>query len=1138
MTISNINKLPIHLPQLPKQQLVKSPEEYLNSLCENPSLKELFDRSAQVSEGYTVKEHTQLVLQVALDNRSVIEPRIQNIMPWDDFILFLALHDIGKGKVSEQEDVGFSNHITFKARELENTRQILAEILPILGKKEEDAALFCVFLEHDLIGEYLKEESILEETFERLIEMSVASNTSLMDFLEFMTAFHLCDAGSYPTLQHLFLISNGEITYSRPLQETWEALQERVKSVEKGKSAFISCLFNALQESQSVDESQKQIQENIDELLLYLMYSHKLLLLSKPTQENKEKFKEIKNGFQYLVRTVLPDEKKLQDTFSKDSVATLFNPKNRSNENTSSFGALSDIYNLRYLHISDPISRLASGCCLFRKDYLTHLCLAKLQKKADLSNQETALLALRFFHGSNSLIFPNLKNTKNQLIPSGRLPKNIVLLTGEQNRGLERVNSVYLSGTELQGIPTAIKFAKEISFSQSPTKGIAAAYKETSEELDWFMQKAREKKEENKKNSQSQPISTKFPEYGQGFFITGHCSLQQSSFLILAGTIKRARLLNPKDFDKEYKEPLSMLLEEMQRDWKHYKTTSDYKEHMPKELDPTKALGYTYHDQYFANHFQKIEKVELALKAINEPLHYEGLQEALENPFPVIFASKTIYSFLHGDCMELNTPVKAMIGRDIQVIFTPKESMQQLEKIVKQEGLQVETIEMEFLQQVAQKLDTHFRYFFDIFSKKKSICLPSNIFSLIKESLDDNNASKLSQSIESSPRRVSNDAERTIAAYKDESEILERFMEGAVEQKENNKKYHPNQQPISTKSPLLGQGFFVTERCSLSQKSFSRLSAHIRRARILNPKAFDKKYKKPLNMLLEEMQRDWKHYKTTLDYKEHMPKELDPIGALGYTYHDSYYAMSFQQTDKLKSALEAVNYESSLEAQKTSSSEKGLASEKIKTYIPSTNTSSIVKEDLQLKESYEVLTKEIQTIIHEIKSKDWWDVKENQEKFTTLMEKALEHMKLWWSTLKDQASNHKAKMANLAKFQKREAGEPNFAYSYFYNSITDIYHKTRSYSYLEFRKGVLGEDWYWTCPKLTQDMKQPFFTENTEQIKWRKMYNQFCQMIKDHKMSILFRENNPNFDRRFIRWSQPDLNITDDFFPFPDSIPT
>jgi hypothetical protein len=132
-----------------------SPTSILQVLSQHPFLQECYSKYAQ--EGFSVGQHTQRVLELAQKYRACLEKDIAEVVSWDEFLLFLALHDIGKGIAQENESLAFGTKLSFKEGKLETTQQILTTAMEMLGVPPHKTRLFCEMLRYDTQGLYLPE---------------------------------------------------------------------------------------------------------------------------------------------------------------------------------------------------------------------------------------------------------------------------------------------------------------------------------------------------------------------------------------------------------------------------------------------------------------------------------------------------------------------------------------------------------------------------------------------------------------------------------------------------------------------------------------------------------------------------------------------------------------------------------------------------------------------------------------------------------------------------------------------------------------------------------------------------------------------------------------------------------------------
>lgn len=164
-----------------------NPEEIINILKLNPFLKNLFERSSGVYEGYTIEEHTLMVLKqfekyFSADFQSTILSR-------DSFRLLLTLHDIGKSLAILQTGTKESQH--------KYTREILEYGLKPLSLSNYQKEVIISIIDQDILGEYFQNKISLEEAVEKIDSLSRNLAAPRIEILKILRMFYICDAGSY-----------------------------------------------------------------------------------------------------------------------------------------------------------------------------------------------------------------------------------------------------------------------------------------------------------------------------------------------------------------------------------------------------------------------------------------------------------------------------------------------------------------------------------------------------------------------------------------------------------------------------------------------------------------------------------------------------------------------------------------------------------------------------------------------------------------------------------------------------------------------------------------------------------------------------------------------------------------------------
>ncbi len=199
-------------------------QEILAALKENPQVKEYYDLSAGVVEGYTVGEHTQMVLELAHKYRTYFQAELEGIMDWSDFLLFLALHDIGKGISKKFE----RNGVSAKEAELLANRKIATGIAEQLWLSSKLGHLFQAMLLHDSQGDYLQGNIDADTYLNHLLDMSAICLHPPAQFYKIYHAFHILDAASYPNLKPLFIFEDDKLRHCEAYQSLLDSFKQRL----------------------------------------------------------------------------------------------------------------------------------------------------------------------------------------------------------------------------------------------------------------------------------------------------------------------------------------------------------------------------------------------------------------------------------------------------------------------------------------------------------------------------------------------------------------------------------------------------------------------------------------------------------------------------------------------------------------------------------------------------------------------------------------------------------------------------------------------------------------------------------------------------------------------------------------------
>lgn len=173
-----------------------SSSDLLLALKSIPLLKENYSKTVR---HYVLETHTFFVIN-EFDKyfHSAKLPITRNL-----FRLLLALHDIGKPKASEDENI--SNQYIY-------TVEIINEIKWMLPFKAEEIELCISVVNGDPIGMYLRDKITLSDSKSQILKMASSSGITLPDFFRILIVYYQCDIASYTHdagglkfLEHLFL---------------------------------------------------------------------------------------------------------------------------------------------------------------------------------------------------------------------------------------------------------------------------------------------------------------------------------------------------------------------------------------------------------------------------------------------------------------------------------------------------------------------------------------------------------------------------------------------------------------------------------------------------------------------------------------------------------------------------------------------------------------------------------------------------------------------------------------------------------------------------------------------------------------------------------------------------------------------
>ncbi|MDP1607993.1 MAG: hypothetical protein Q8L98_01620 [Chlamydiales bacterium] len=165
-------------------------------------LKEFYKKSAGVGEGYTVETHTKMVLDVLkhdFENNAEFLAFLEKIsLTFEEFKLFLALHDIGKGRAVDEVPYRCPER---KEKELRYTIETIQKHAARFAISPRIVRIFEALLLDDFMGDYFQCDLSLDRAVSAVMRSANHCFLEPEDMLELQLYFNKIDASSYPILR-------------------------------------------------------------------------------------------------------------------------------------------------------------------------------------------------------------------------------------------------------------------------------------------------------------------------------------------------------------------------------------------------------------------------------------------------------------------------------------------------------------------------------------------------------------------------------------------------------------------------------------------------------------------------------------------------------------------------------------------------------------------------------------------------------------------------------------------------------------------------------------------------------------------------------------------------------------------------
>lgn len=716
-----------------------TPAELISLLKENEQLRECYRKSAGVFEGFTVEEHTLMVLETAQRYRESFQ--VEPLVTWNEFLLFLALHDIGKGLSTENKNVLFSSSLSLKKDELGLTQDILKSVMQEVGIDPQKISIFSSMLTFDSQGLYLRGHIHQDEAFDNIVEMACNAGIPPLSFYTLFEAFHRIDAASYPSLfSSIFEEKEGKLVHNLENQKAIDTLSNRLENIEKGEASFQELLKRVT--NRDVEGARSFFDANIGHLNTYLEKTHKEMLFKESQDPTDiQRYRTIKRGFRDFLLLVAENEKDLKKVHveyrefqmeafgrtdyvfpQKNIFRDIFTENKNSRECAPFFHFFDELMNFRkdYLcrysvekvekFINSEISKLhqeplKTNSLSVNREVNAFIQEVLTTEKKDVTRLILSLLKITIIHGADGAIWPNLIITGMQLVPSGRLfAAGVVPLSGElqEGAGATGINKFKISGTSLDDGTRAIEYATDAKFY---------SYKE---------------KEKNKILNFIK-YYLKAPPLRLVYDIP-HV-YHPGDLMPITAAILRLRAIYPESF-AQLKNDLKATIDHLKANLNQFKTTQEYKYNMPVDLDPDGSLGYlgAKGERYWANAIYTAEDCLKRLQnALTDPISIpENFSEFLENHYPLVFASTTLHPYAPKQASERCAQKAALLGKDIQTIFTTSQNREKTEKFLREQHVEAAVRDLEELDDAITVNRIASPYLADIASAKKIAQLKDN----------------------------------------------------------------------------------------------------------------------------------------------------------------------------------------------------------------------------------------------------------------------------------------------------------------------------------------------------------------------------------------------------------------------------
>lgn len=217
------------LPALPPNQIMSDIAMILPEHSQGQTLGHLFESSAGVSEGYSIREHNTLVFAEMDSQLPFLLKRIPqfiqdklNLVPLLRFAI--VFHDIGKPLAIAAGNKDDQHYYTSR---------ILLEMSSRFGLSPFQRDFVMALVSNDILGHFIKGEKDAESTRVEIMQLTNSANIDLSSYFTLQEFFYTIDAASYPNLK-------AKVFYQTPdgsLEVVSKAFRDLRKSLAIGENS-------------------------------------------------------------------------------------------------------------------------------------------------------------------------------------------------------------------------------------------------------------------------------------------------------------------------------------------------------------------------------------------------------------------------------------------------------------------------------------------------------------------------------------------------------------------------------------------------------------------------------------------------------------------------------------------------------------------------------------------------------------------------------------------------------------------------------------------------------------------------------------------------------------------------------------